>query len=165
MLKLALDDHLIYTSNINCRYCPKMDRTGKIVSTVTGRSYTTLGAGSCSSNNLIYLVTCNKCSKQYVGETSNSINRRFYQHMYENKYLKNPANAQPCMSGKTQNPLPNHFAQADHSHLNIKIQILEFITLAPKSHSTTVFRRKWELHWIHQLKTFVPQGVNSMNVA
>ncbi len=108
---------------------------------------------------------CNKCSKQYVGETTNSINKRFYQHMYENKHLKDPDNAPLCMSGKTPNLLPNHFAQADHSYLDIKIQILEYITLPPNSQNTTVFRRKWELHSIHQLKTVVPQGINSMDVA
>ncbi len=159
-----INNPCFYTSNITCRYCPIMDRTGTIMSTVTKRSYTTPQGGSCGSNNLVYLVTCTKCSKQYVGETSNSINKRFYQHLYENKHLKDPDNAPPCMSGKTPNPLPNHFAQADHSHLDIKIQILEFITLPPKSQNTTVFRRKRELHWIHQLKTFVPQGINSMNV-
>ncbi len=123
------------------------------------------GGVSCGSNNLVYLVTCKKCSKRYVGETSHSINKTFYQHLYENKHLKNNDNAPPCMSGKNPNPLPNHFAQIDHSHLDIKIQFLEFITLPPKSQNTTVFQRKWELHWIHQLKTFAPQGINSMNVA
>ncbi len=130
-----------------------MDHTCKISSTVTGRSYTNPQGGSCGSNNLVYIVTCKKCSKQYVGETTNSINKRFYQHMSDN--------APPCMSGKTPNPLPNLFAQADHSHLDMKIQILEYITLPPNSQNT----RKRELHWIHQLKTFVPHGINSMNVA
>ncbi len=36
-----INNSCFYTSNINCRYCPKMDRTGRIKSTVTGRSYTT----------------------------------------------------------------------------------------------------------------------------
>ncbi len=161
-----INDPCFYTININCHYCQKMDRTGKIMSTVTGRSYTTPPrGGSCGSNNLVYLVTCTKCSKQYVGETSNSINKRFYQHMYENNHLKYPDNAPPCMSGKTPNPLPNHFAHVDHPHLDIKIQILGYITLPPKSPHTTVFRRIQELHWIHQLKTFAPQGINSMYVA
>ncbi len=90
-------------------------------------------------------------------------------HIYMNIYiyiqLKDLDNAPPCMSGKTPNPLPNHFAQADNSHLDTRIQILEYITLPSNLQNTTIFRRKWELHWIHQLKTFVPQGINSMNVA
>ncbi len=131
-----INNPCFYTSNITCRYCPKMDPTGKIMSTVTGRSYTTPQGGSCGNNNLVYLVTCKKCSKEYVGETTHSINRRFYQHLYENKHLKNPGNAPPCMSGKTPNPPPNHFAQVDHSHLDMTIQILEFITLPPKSLNT-----------------------------
>ncbi len=85
--------------------------------------------------------------------------------MYEKKHVTNPDNALLCMSGKNPNPLPNHFAQVDHSHLDMKIHILEYITLPPKSQNTTVFRRKQELHWIHQLKTFASQGINSMNVA
>ncbi len=160
-----INNPCFYTSNIVCRYCPKMDRCGTIKSNVTGRTYTTPQGGSCGSNNLIYLVTCTKCSKQYVGETSNSLNQRFYQHLYENKHLKDPLNAPPSMVDKIPNPLPKHFAQADHTHLDMKVQIVEYVKLPPKAQTTTVFRRKRELHWIHQLKTFIPQGINSMNVA
>ena len=61
--------------------------------------------------------------------------------------------------------MPKHFAQADHSILDIKIQILEHIKFSPANSETVVFRRKRELHWIRQLKTFAPHGINAMDVA
>ena len=32
--------------------------------------------------NVIYLITCKKCRKQYVGQTKNSIRTRFHAHVY-----------------------------------------------------------------------------------
>ncbi len=63
---------------------------------------------------------------------------------------------------KIPNPLPKHFAQADHTHLDMKIHIVNYVKLPPKSYITTVFRRKCELHWIHQRKKFISPVRNSM---
>ena len=50
----------------NCRYCPNLNQTGEITSSVTGKSYRTMKNVSCRSSNLIYCITCKLCSKQYV---------------------------------------------------------------------------------------------------
>ena len=35
---------------------------------------------SCKSKNLIYLIQCNKCKFQYIGETKRQLNERFGEH-------------------------------------------------------------------------------------
>ena len=34
----------------------------------------------CHSGNVIYLITCSRCSLQYAGETGQNINKRFHWH-------------------------------------------------------------------------------------
>ena len=120
--------------------------SGRITSTLTRRSYMTPDWGSCGSKNIVYLVTCIKCSKQYVGETGNSINKCFYQHMYEIRYLKNPELTPPSLMDKPPTPMPKHFAQANYSVLDMKIQVLEYIKLFPNHSNTVVYRRNHKLH-------------------
>ncbi len=44
--------------NRSCRYCPLLNKSGRVKSTSTGRSYTSLKNITCKSSNLIYLITC-----------------------------------------------------------------------------------------------------------
>ncbi len=73
----------VYTSNIVCNFCPKVDTSGEILSTNSTRTYSTPQGGSCGYNNLVYLVTCKIFNKQYVGETSRTLKQRFYEHFYD----------------------------------------------------------------------------------
>jgi hypothetical protein len=104
-----------HPANKICPYCPKMDITGTIRSMITTRSCKAPSTVSCGSNNLIYLVTGKKCSKQYVGETKNILNKRLYYHFYDIKNMKNPQNAPPSAKTKTYGPMIKHFATQDHS--------------------------------------------------
>ncbi len=63
--------------------------------TNSGRMYNTPEGGSCGSNNLVYLVICKVCHKQYVGETSRTLKQRFYEHFYYWRNLKYQAKAPP----------------------------------------------------------------------
>ena len=63
-----------------CRHCPVLDKTGWVKSTSTGRKYRTQTRISCTSSNVIYLIQCKICNKQYVGQTRNKILTRLNQH-------------------------------------------------------------------------------------
>ena len=63
-----------------CRYCPLLNKTSKISSTSTSIVYNCMTNISCRSSNLIYAITCNRCNKQYVGQTSLRIKDRFVHH-------------------------------------------------------------------------------------
>ena len=63
-----------------CRYCPLLNKSGKIKSHKTGKTFTSLKSVNCQSSNLIYLITCNNCGIQYVGQTKNRLLTRFQGH-------------------------------------------------------------------------------------
>lgn len=139
-----------------------MDISGKVTCSKTGHTYKTPEDGSCGCNNLVYLVTCKKCNIQYVGETQRTIKERFYGHFYDIKNLRNPSSAPESARNKPPTSMGKHFSSNSHSEDDVKIQILEFIKKSPKAENTKIFRKKRELHWIYQLKTLDPNGLNTM---
>ena len=64
----------------NCRYCPNVEKTGDITSSVTGNTYRCMTNRSCHSLNLIYCITWKKCQKQYVGQTMLRLKSWFVHH-------------------------------------------------------------------------------------
>ena len=59
-----------------CKYCPKINHTGSIASSNTGKSFHSKKEMNCQSSNLIYLITCKHCKIQYVGQTRNRLINR-----------------------------------------------------------------------------------------
>ena len=152
----------VYTDETRCIYCPKLDLSGTVTCTNTGRTYKTPEGGSCGCNNLVYLVTCKKCKCQYVGETLRTLKERFYGHFYDIRNAKNPNLAPISVRSKPLTSMAKHFGCSTHSIEDVKIQILEFIKKPPRAEDTKIFRKKRELHWIYQLKTLDPLGLNTM---
>ena len=72
------------TCRSDCMSCPSLLRIYDIKSYNTGRKYTTIGIDpnrySCKLQNYIYLLTCQSCGVQYVGESIIPINRRMNIH-------------------------------------------------------------------------------------
>ena len=69
--------------------------------------------GNCQSRNAIYCIECNKCAKQYIGETGRSLQARFSDHRgyVSNRILKKATGY--------------HFNLPGHSIANIEVTILE----------------------------------------
>ena len=134
----------------SCRYCSKLDTSGTTTSTHTGRTYSTPVGGSCKHNNLIYLLTCQICKKQYVGQTGRALMDRMREHFY---YITRK---------DTTQPLGRHFALPNHDTQELSIQILEHIHIPPSLNKTLKLRLARETHWIHQLCTTEPFGLNVM---
>ena len=61
---------------------------------------------SCKSKNLIYLIQCNKCKCQYIGETKRQLNERFGEH--RRSFLNHQQFNDPT-------PVSLHFNHAGHS--------------------------------------------------
>ena len=36
---------------------------------------------SCTTNNVVYLIGCKKCTQQYIGEIERTVKERFLEHM------------------------------------------------------------------------------------
>lgn len=94
----------------------------------------------CKTNNVIYLITCKRCNLQYVGQTSQTIQRRFCDHLSTIKTKKDLT-------------LSKHFNLADHSVHDISLMVIE------RADPKDLLKR--ERHWITELNTLEPNGLNA----
>ena len=136
----------------NCRYCPLLDRTGKIRAHSTGREYRTRHNVTCNSNNLTYCITCKRCGKQYVGQTKNNLKERFKSHFYQ------------IVHDHEKTEVSRHFNSGNHEQLkDVKIHILEFVHASTDRENTKDVRARLEFDWIHRMRTQIPKGLNSID--
>ncbi|KAL2076952.1 hypothetical protein ACEWY4_027451 [Coilia grayii] len=94
------------------------------------------------TTNCIYLITCIKCTKQYVGQTKNSMITRLYQHQYNIRNHK-----------ETNTHIVRHFLE--HGLTSLRISGLQSNQFWSLTH-----RLRVEKHWIHKLDTKHPKGLN-----
>ena len=93
-----------------CEVCDNVTETSTFTSTVTQNTYKINHQIKCSEKCLVYLPTCNKCFKRYVGKTVDEFRRRW------NNYKSNDRKFQilePCM----QEHLFSHFSMAGHKKI------------------------------------------------
>lgn len=95
-----------------------------------------------TDHNCIYLLICDRCGKQYVGETKNSILTRLWQHRY---------NARHGLELHT--PLMQHIQL--HDWTSIKVAGLQC-----NLNWTDKERKTQERKWIHLLGSRHPHGLN-----
>lgn len=132
-----------------CRYCPKINKTGEIVCTVTNRTYISKRNICCKSSNLVYAITCKTCLKQYVGQTGRTIMERFQGHF-------------GAIKREEKTTLINdHFNRIDHNGVqDFEIHVMDFINLEAKSETGKALRLKLESRWINRLRSAFPDGLN-----
>ncbi len=125
-----------------CVTCPYMQRTNKIASTHTGKEYDIRGYHNCQSTHVIYAATCTveNCGKQYVGETSNSLNSRFRGHHTDIRYKK-------------EKPMAIHHNTANHTGNDYQIAVID-------SERDKNKRLRLEEAWMLLLDTQQPRGLN-----
>ena len=101
---------------------------------------------TCSSSNIIYLITCKRCNLQYVGETLQTLKKRMNGH-------------RSGIKSKVDNILYNHF-QGPCSFEDISVQPIE--AFRGDGHKETIIKqRKFrENFWIKELRTTYPYGLN-----
>ena len=129
----------------NCAYCPKKD-TQTFKSTITGRCYKR-PPYTCNTRNVVYLITCNLCGKQYVGETYRAFRVRMSEH---ERYVKNK---------KLKQATGLHFNTSGHKlgHMNFEV----IYCLWKKPIKDDPVRIENEIKWMEQLRTFKPEGLNT----
>ena len=66
--------------NVRCDICDVLYLTNKFQSTVTRKRYHINFKFDCNSINVIYLLTCKRCRKQYIGSTVKKFRLRFNQY-------------------------------------------------------------------------------------
>ncbi len=148
-------------NNQYCRYCPKLDHSGKVKSPSTGKSYIVPQKFTCRFNNLIYVISCKKCKSQYVGQTKVTLMQRFQKHLKDIEHCANWDNAPPSIKSKGPTNVGYHFSLPRHSVDDVQIQVLEFIKSHPDSVDAKERRDDRETHWMYKLKSLAPLGINA----
>lgn len=93
---------------INCKYCNFMEET-HIIKFNNNFCLPILNNSDCNSIGCVYIIFCNLCNVFYVGETGNSLNSRFYNHIYSIKKF---------LPFETKhNEIPYHFNLRGHNYL------------------------------------------------
>ena len=73
----------------NCKFCSKI-KQDSIVSSSTQNTHTCpVLEATCETHNLVYLLQCNQCGVQYVGQTSKTLAERVGRHFRDIKDNKN----------------------------------------------------------------------------
>ena len=104
---------------------------------------------TCKSRHVIYLITCQSCGVQYVGQTKQPLHCRLNGHRQSVK--KNHLNTY----------ISNHFKNDTHSWDDVSIQIIDFVDVHNKSDSEIALElnNKEDFH-IRTLNTLHPLGLN-----
>ena len=95
---------------------------------------------SCNTVNVIYVINCLKCNKQYVGETGRKLKDRLNNHRSDIRLKK-------------QTAIAIHFNDILHSEKDLCITPIE---IAERSD----YRKYREDFWIKELKCYYPFGLN-----
>ena len=130
-------------NNPKCNTCTHLNCSTFFTSSITKQRYSIRHPATCTSSNVIYLITCTKCKKQYVGLTTKQLNVRINHHrsnIFRNKTIY------ICV----------HFTFPDHNITNLSVQVIDRIY----SDSLQELQRL-ERYWISTLKTVQPKGLNN----
>ena len=128
-----------------CSHCKNIIKTDVFTSTCTQNSFNLRFSTDCTSQNVIYLIECKRCNKQYVGQTNQQVSKRMNSHRFDiNNYDS---------EGYATN-VALHFNSNSHS-------IADFSFLPIDVVNDEMTRLCKETYWIHKLETMSPKGMNS----
>ncbi len=74
--------------NKPCAKCRHVSTFRTVTSEQTKKKYNTTGEYTCQTTSVIYVLTCNTCKIQYVGESGNTVNERFRSHIYDIRHQR-----------------------------------------------------------------------------
>ena len=99
----------------NCAICPYVAQGKTVKSNATSHTHDIETAVNCQSSNIVYCISCLHCNMQYIGETGNTLAKRFGQHK---GYVRNR---------QLEQATGFHFNQRGHNMADMKVTILEKI--------------------------------------
>ena len=121
---------------LNCPICPFVQPGRSVKSTASDYTVDINAAVTCKTRNMIYCISCKKCSEQYVGESERSLQERFSEHRgyVTNKHLTKATGA--------------HFNQRGHSVSDMSVSIVEKVYSKNEN-----FRKEREKMFINKMQT------------
>lgn len=135
-----------------CNLCQfHLNNSSSFNSSVTGKSFNMnipLNDLACKCRNVIYLITCKKCSIQYVGMTTQTLRDRFYQHRHAIK--KNTLNTLIVL----------HFNRFNHSADDLSIQVIYQFQSNKNLECVSKILQDVEEYYMSILSSVYPFGLN-----
>ena len=129
----------------HCTYCPYIMTGDHVKFTASKLNHQITTTITCTTKNIIYLITCLKCLIQYVGESHRMLKERFAEHQ---GYVKNK-----ILSKATG----QHFNLPGHSLSDMHITALEQV-----HHNDETYRKIREKHYI-KLANTKHKGMNKVS--
>ena len=120
--------------------CPILTDGKRFTSTNTGKTYNITKRLDCTSDHLIYLVTCAKCRGQYVGKSTTDFKRRHSNHKVE---IRNQRGG-----------LGHHFGGNNGcGYQNVTIMLIDQVEKGDK-----IGLENCEVYWQNQMRCYVENG-------
>ena len=133
-----------------CLTCPILNTSHFYRSTITNRVYhINFQNISCKSKNLIYLLTCNSCHAQYVGETSQNLHKRINGH-------RSSINTVPGQISGNKLFCTHYSSNLSCRNLGFSVQVIHILDDA----SSDSQRKFIEREYMSKLRTCYPYGLN-----
>lgn len=127
-----------------CQTC-KMITTSQTIKSSSGAIVKLRHDTNCITENVVYLISCSKCEKQYVGETKGPLNKRMNGHRDDWRHRR-----------FERSPVAEHFCSSEHDFLSHA----SVCCIDHNSEWTDKARKTRESYWIRRLNTLKPCGIN-----
>ena len=155
LVKAALKSNTPKTTPYPQQFCKKQDcQTCKLIKRrdklpQNNREYKLAKDVNCQTNNVVYLLECTRCKKQYVGETKRNFLTRFKEHLADIRHNRDT-------------PVAKHFNLNSHKSAATPAQPIPTILSRIAGHPDrmTDVRKNKEKMWIHTLRSTAPHGIN-----
>jgi hypothetical protein len=135
-------------SSPRCRAGTYVCDTRIFTSSTNGKAFRIKESITCETSNVIYLITCKQCNKQYVGETSRRLGDRLVDHLSAIR-LRRPT------------PIGLHFNLPHHNMAHVLITGIERFGLREDVQA----RKTKEVTWQNLLQTAYPLGINNLRAS
>ena len=99
---------------------------------------------SSKSSNIIYIITCRRCSTQYVGETGQQLHCRLNNHHYDITHQRTK-----------DSPVAEHFNSLAHLEADRVVMVIHQL----QNYKPCLCKIR-EGRWIRTLRTSAPLGMN-----
>ena len=97
---------------------------------------------TCTSENLVYCISCRRCSHIYIGETGRGLRSLIGEH------LRSVRNSTPGF------PVAQHFNSAGHSITDVQVRGMRLCR------GSNILRKQLEMRLIFQLEIVQPDGLS-----
>ena len=124
-----------------CTHCKTINESDN--SSSTSETFLHKQDFNCTSENVIYLITCKKCNAQYVGQTHQKVSKRMNSHRFDMMHYP-----------ESITNVSVHFNENGHSVDNFSFTPIDKV-------ENEWARLLKETYWMHRLKTLSPNGMNT----